>query len=123
MTFKLLFVGALCVAPACLADFDPKNMDTSVKPSVDFYDYAVGTWLKNTKIPADHASMSAADIVNDRNQAILHALAEKAASNPAPDPMEKLVGDFYFSGMNVEAVNAAGNNGARKNPLPAASGA
>jgi putative endopeptidase len=108
MTFKLLFVGALCVAPACLADFDPKNMDTSVKPSVDFYDYAVGTWLKNTNIPADHASMSAADIVNDRNQAILHALAEKAASDPNADPVEKLVGDFYFSGMNVEAANAAG---------------
>ena len=71
MKFKLLFVGALCVAPACLAGFDPKNMDTSVKPSVDFYDYAVGTWLKNTKILADHASMGAADIVNDRNQAVL----------------------------------------------------
>jgi putative endopeptidase len=105
---KLLFASALCIAPACFADFDPKTMDLSVKPSVDFYDYADGTWLKDTKIPADHASYGAFEILGDRNETILHALVEKAASDPAPDPIEKMVGDFYFSGMNIEAANAAG---------------
>ncbi|HZZ19317.1 MAG TPA: M13 family metallopeptidase N-terminal domain-containing protein, partial [Opitutaceae bacterium] len=108
MTYKLLLAAALCAAPACLADFDPATIDPSVKPSVDFYDYANGTWLKTTKIPSDHASYGAFDMLNDGNEVVLHALAEKAASDAKPDPAEKMVGDFYFSGMNVEAVNAAG---------------
>ena len=28
---------------------DPSNLDPSVMPSVDFYQYAVGGWLKNTR--------------------------------------------------------------------------
>ena len=33
--------------------FDPKNMDTSVKPARRFLTYANGTWLKNTPIPPE----------------------------------------------------------------------
>jgi putative endopeptidase len=108
MNLKYLLAAALCVAPACLADFDPRNMDTTAKPGVDFYQYADGTWLRTAKIPSDHSTLGAFDILQDNNEVILHALVEKAASAANPTPVEKLVGDFYHSGMDVEAVNAAG---------------
>jgi len=103
-----LFAAALCIAPACLADFDTKNMDTSVKPSVDFYEYADGTWLKTTTLPPDHPTTGSFDILQDNNEKILHAIVEKAASATNPGFIEKMVGDFYSSGMDVAAIDAAG---------------
>jgi len=35
---------------------DNANMDLSVKPGDDFFQYAGGTWLKNTPIPDDKTS-------------------------------------------------------------------
>ena len=52
--------------------------------------------------------MGAFDMLQDSNEAILHAIAEKAASSPNPGFVDKLVGDFYSSGMDIAAVNAAG---------------
>ncbi len=37
--------------------FDLAGMDRSVKPGDDFFDYANGTWFKNTQIPADRTSI------------------------------------------------------------------
>ena len=36
-----------------------ENMDTSVKPSDDFFRYVNGTWLDKTEIPADRTSWGA----------------------------------------------------------------
>ena len=38
--------------------FDPANMDRSVKPCEDFYQFANGAWLKNNPVPADRARLS-----------------------------------------------------------------
>jgi len=105
---RQLFAAALCAAPVCLADFDPKMMDLTVKPGVDFYQYVNGGWLKTVTLPPDHPTMGAFDIVQDRNEVVLHAIAEKAASAAQPGFVEKLVGDLYYSGMDIATVNTVG---------------
>jgi putative endopeptidase len=101
-------MAALCAASTCLGSLDPKDMDTSVKPQVDFYQYANGGWLKANPIPADHNSWGISDKVEGANEAILHRILEKAASSRKPDFIVKLVGDFYFSGMDAATVDALG---------------
>jgi predicted metalloendopeptidase len=109
LTMKLhILAAALFTAAACHAGIDPANFDTSVKPQDDFYQYAVGGWLKNTPIPADHAGYGSGYEVYDRNQAILRGIVEKAATAKDPGFIEKLVGDFYYSGMDLATVDSVG---------------
>ena len=50
-TKRLIFAVALAfVSMAGMAQNFRANMDQSVKPGDDFWQYAVGNWLKNTSI-------------------------------------------------------------------------
>jgi putative endopeptidase len=97
---------------------DPKNMDTSVKPSDDFYLYANGGWIKRNPIPPEFARWGAFNQLAEENNDALHTIAEKAAgiapkvaAKPNPEKAAEAdlqkVGDFYASGMNEKAVDAA----------------
>jgi putative endopeptidase len=93
--------------------FDPKNMDKSVKPGVDFFNYANGGWCKRTPIPPEYARWGTFNELIERNNDALHTIAEKAAKEAAPAEGEtasdrKMVGDFYASGMDEKKINAAG---------------
>jgi putative endopeptidase len=97
---------------------DVANMDTSVKPGDDFYLYANGTWIKNNPVPPEFSRWAAFTQLAEKNNDALHEIAEKAATAAPKDSkqskMEKAaaadvqkVGDFYASGMDEKAVDAA----------------
>ncbi len=99
---------------------DPKNMDTSVKPGDDFYLFANGNWIKNNPIPPEFSRWAAFNELAEKNNDALHEIAEKAAGGGVPKDAKKpaksekpasaevqKVGDFYASGMNESAVDAA----------------
>ena len=94
---------------------DVKNMDTSVKPGDDFYLYANGTWIKNNPVPPEFSRWAAFTQLGEKNNDALHEIAEKAASaGPKASDKSKTsaadlqkVGDFYASGMDEKAVDAA----------------
>jgi putative endopeptidase len=44
---------------------DPANLDPSVDPGDDFYQYATGGWRDRTEIPADHASYGSFNVIDD----------------------------------------------------------
>jgi len=94
---------------AVRADVTPANFDLTVKPSDNFYRYVNGTYLKNTPIPAAYSSWGSHAELLDRNQQSLRKLADRAADRGAQGTaIERMVGDFYASGMDEAAINAAG---------------
>ena len=106
---KLIYVSAaLCLTSAAFASFDPKNLDPTVKPQDDFYLYADGGWIKSHEIPADRSRFGGFDELHDRNEAILHGILDCAAAAKDPNFVTKLVGDFYFSGMDLATVDSVG---------------
>jgi len=91
------------------APIDPKNRDTSVKPADDFFMYANGGWIKRTEIPPEESRWGNFNELIERNNAALHAIAEKAAKtkvDPKTAPEVQKVGDYYASGMDEKAIDA-----------------
>src|SRR5689334_9665316 len=89
--------------------FDVSNIDKSVDPCTDFYQYACGNWMKNNPIPADYPVWVSFAEVQEHNLAVLHQILEKASVNTAGrTPVQQKIGDFYASCMDESAVNAAG---------------
>jgi putative endopeptidase len=83
--------------------YDMAGRDLSVKPGEDFFDYANGTWYKDTTIPADRAAYGMfhklQDLSLERTRGILDIAAQRSGDK---------VGDFYASFMDEAAVNAKG---------------
>lgn len=92
---------------------NPQDFDKSVKPSVDFYNYAIGGWRKANPIPADQARWGSFIILGDNNTKILHEMLERAARSPQGE-LEQKLGDFYASGMNQTAIDREGITPIRK---------
>jgi putative endopeptidase len=90
--------------------FDPANFDTSVRPQDDFFRYANGTWLKDTPIPADRASLGTFDELRVQSEIAIHALLDEAAkerTHPRGSDLQK-VGDYYRSIMDSARVESMG---------------
>ena len=90
--------------------FDVKNMDTSVKPGDDFYDYAIGTWVKNNPIPADKNSKNVFDELFERNRENIKEIIVDAASSKdaVPGSNKQKIGTFYNSGMDTVKITEQG---------------
>ena len=110
MRYYLLagFAAGLAFAPGLRANIDPKNFDAAVKPQVDFYEFANGGWIKANPVPSAYSSWGAFNEVDEHNKIALHQILENAAKADHRSPIEQQVGDFYASGMDEAAIEAAG---------------
>ena len=85
---------------------DRSAMDTTVKPGDDFFEYANGTWLKNTKIPDEFSSWGSFTMVYDENTKKLHTLLDSLSNKShAQGSLEQKAGDFYKSAMDTVTIN------------------
>src|ERR1700709_2181311 len=60
---------------------DPANMDLSVKPGDDFFDYANGTWIKQNAIPAKETRWGSFNILHQENTNRLLILLHQVSEN------------------------------------------
>ena len=63
--------------------FDRTGMDTTVLPGNNFYDYANGTWARNTPIPADKSNYGMFTLLDDLSRERTKSLIENAAQDPS----------------------------------------
>ncbi len=88
---------------------DTAGMDRSVKPGDDFFDYANGTWIKNTEIPADRSNYGTSSILLDLTDKRVADLIQETTKANAPAGSEaRMIGDYYASFMDSTAIDAAG---------------
>ena len=89
--------------------FDTANLDKSCKPCDDFYQFAMGGWMKANPIPPEYSNFGSFTRLADQNQQNLRNILEDAAkAKAAPGSNEQKIGDFYASCMDTAAIDAAG---------------
>jgi len=89
--------------------FDLTAMDKSVKPGDDFFRYAGGTWMKNTKIPGDRTRWGSFDMLAAKSEEDVKKLVNTVSSRKqAPGSAEQKVADFYSSYMDTKKIDALG---------------
>ncbi|WP_432713474.1 hypothetical protein [Pedobacter sp.] len=89
---------------------DPANMDLSVKPGDDFYQYASGTWIKNNPVPAKETRWGSFNVLRDFNINAVKGLVEEAAADKAAPAgsLKRRVGDFYTAAMDSATIEKLG---------------
>lgn len=89
--------------------FDKSGMDTTVKPGDNFFLYANGKWIRDTKIPPSENSWGLANMLFNDNQKHLHQILEDVGVNDNPQgSKEQKVADFYKSGMDTVTIEKLG---------------
>jgi len=88
---------------------DVGNMDRSVKPGDNWFEYCNGDWLKRTTIPADRASVGVFSTLFDlATQRTNDLIEEVAKSNPAAGSEDRKIADLYHSYMDEATIEAKG---------------
>ncbi|OJW14951.1 M13 family metallopeptidase [Mucilaginibacter sp. 44-25] len=89
---------------------DPANMDLSVKPGDDFFEYANGGWIKQNAIPAKETRWGSFNILRQENTDRLLSLLNEVSKNPnsPKGSLKQRVGDLYASGMDSLAIEKKG---------------
>jgi putative endopeptidase len=101
--------GAPAPAKAPREDFLKANMDPSINPGVDFFQYANGGWLKTNPIPASEAAWGIGNVVREQIYVNLRKINEQAAAAHAPAGSDQQkIGDFWAAAMDTDKAEKLG---------------
>ena len=90
------------------AAFSIADLDTSKNACTDFAGFVNGKWLAAHPVPDDRTTWGSFEMLDERSEAASRNIAEAAAADANASGVAKLVGDFYATGMDDAAINAAG---------------
>lgn len=103
----LVAVGSIA-ALAPRKFIDPQNMDLSVKPGDNFYQYANGNWLKSNPIPASKTSWGSFNELREKSLDAMKSLLEESSKTTTKGRLYQMVGDYYASGMDSLTIEKRG---------------
>lgn len=99
----------ICLTPGCIhtASEVLKQMDSSVEPCDDFYQFACGNFLKTTNIPDHKSSVTSFSMIGDTLQEQLRTMIEEPIKPEEPKPFQ-LTKKLYQACMNKTLIEMDG---------------
>lgn len=88
---------------------DLANLDTSVAPGEDFYQYSTGGWQKSHPLGAEYARFGNFDQLRENNvERINELFKEMATLKTEKGTVEQKIADLYKMGLDSTRLNAEG---------------
>ena len=85
------------------------NLDRTVSPNADFYQFACGGWMKANPLTDEYSRYGSFDKLAENNQAQLKGLIEElAAKKSEVGSVAQKIGDMYNIAMDSAKLNADG---------------
>ena len=87
----------------------PENLDQTVKPAEDFYEFACGGWIKNNPLPAAYSRFGSFDqLAKDNSERINTILNDLMKKNYKQGATERKLADLYKMAMDSTTRNSQG---------------
>mgnify|MGYP003867757433 CR=1 FL=1 len=86
------------------------NMDLTISPKTDFYNFVNGSWMKHTEIPSDEGRWGSFGELREKNDEMTLALVDKALAMKSVDPNsdEGKIVTFFKTAMDMDRRNIQG---------------
>lgn len=117
---KGFYVSVLALALATVAcngkkdgalsgGIDVANLDKTVSPKTDFYQYACGGWMKTHPLTDEYGRFGSFDLLAENNRTQLHGLIKGLATQQQESgSIGQKIGDLYNLAMDSTKLNADG---------------
>lgn len=109
VAFASISLSAMAQGQTLSSGIDLKNMDNSVRPQDDFFQYACGGWMKNNPLPAAYSRYGSFDVLGeDNNKRINGILTELLEKTYPAGTVERKLSDLYKLAMDEKRRDTEG---------------
>lgn len=109
LTMTALMVAMTMSASTPKTGANRENLDESISPRTDFYQYACGGWQKNNPLKPEYSRYGSFDVLAENNLIQLHDLVEGLRGQKhEKGSISQKIGDLYSMGMDSARRNKEG---------------